>query len=42
MPVNDNQKGIRPPEITTNKIRDLISASYQRNTGARNIGKNMD
>lgn len=39
MPANDNQKGIRPPEVSTNKIRDLISASYQRNTGARNIGE---
>ena len=39
MPVNDNQKGIRPPSVSTNRIRDLISGSYQRNTGARNIGK---
>lgn len=36
---NDNQKGIRPPEVSTTRIRDLISASYQRNTGARDIGK---
>lgn len=36
---SDNQKGIRPPEVSTNRIRDLISASYQRNTGARDIGK---
>ena len=39
MTVNDNQKGIRPTEVSTNKIRDLIKASYQRNTGARDIGK---
>ena len=39
MPVNDNQKSIRPPEVSTNRIRDLISASYQRNTGAKNIGQ---
>ena len=36
---NDNQKGIRPPSVSTNRIRDLIQASYQRNTGARDIGK---
>ena len=35
---NDNQKGIRLPEVSTNRIRDLISGSYQRNTGARDIG----
>lgn len=35
---NDNQRGIRPTEVSTNRIRDLISASYSRNTGARNIG----
>ena len=34
----NNQKGIRPPEFGTNKIRDLIAGSYQRNTGAREAG----
>ena len=34
-----DKQGIRQPEATTNKIRDLIQASYQRNTGARDIGK---
>ena len=32
------RQGIRPPLVGTDKIRDLIQASYQRNTGARNIG----
>ena len=32
------QTAIRPPEISSNKIRDLLQASYSRNTGAREIG----
>lgn len=32
------QRAIRPPEFGTDKIRDLIQASYSRNTGAREIG----
>ena len=32
------QKAIRMPEIGTNKIKDLIAGSYQRNTGAREAG----
>lgn len=31
-------QGIRQPEISTNKIRDLLQASYSRNTPAREIG----
>ena len=37
MPVNDN-KGIRPAEVSSNRIRDLIQASYSKNTPARQIG----
>jgi hypothetical protein len=33
-----SQQAIRTPEITTNKIKDLLEASYQRNGPARDIG----
>jgi hypothetical protein len=33
-----SQQAIRTPEITTNKIKDLLEASYQRNGPAREIG----
>ena len=39
MQASDKQ-GIRPPSVSTNRIRDLIQGSYQRNTGAGDIGKN--
>ena len=32
------QTAIRPPEISTNKIKDLLQASYSRNTPAKEIG----
>jgi hypothetical protein len=32
------QKAIRSPELGTNKIKDLIAGSYQRNTAAREAG----
>ena len=35
---SDSNKGIRPPEVSTDKIKDLLQASYGRNTPAREIG----
>jgi len=32
------QTAIRPPQISTNKIKDLLQASYSRNTPAKEIG----
>jgi hypothetical protein len=34
----NQQKAIRSPELGTKKIRDLLQASYSRNTPAREIG----